>query len=305
MAKQCGSFQLVDYKETSSLKDCLKLHPTESMSLHWSNWDDLAHQMSRDAGEDPLNRFDTLGTELEQYKEWPIWIQTRNEVRESSLYDLYRAYLDPRLRDLWFFNEDCDHQVSIQDRQGPFVRLNSLRWIDPNITKEMAFYKILEGFSFLRKFRLNWNTTGNVKVGKYFENEYPIQLEQLTYHGLLFKIKGGEVFNRMLLHESVKMTLPLGEIFKLSQLSGRNFLEDYMEGTLSHEESYHEYMVYLHNAFNGEQMSIYKFSHQKHYYFFIPFESFIGIDNQMCLKTVVCGFLDHMRDCLDEELQAA
>ncbi|MDD0851973.1 hypothetical protein HBN50_02645 [Halobacteriovorax sp. GB3] len=197
-----------DYLNKGNLCQKHELTKNGNLYFHWANWAEsckyqksLLYKNSKQS-----KRLKNLEAELEKLKDIPIWLSIKNERHEICLYDLYKAYLDPRLKSAWF-DVHSETLVSSQSISGPYVTLHSMRWFEKDTYEKFIYLKILSNYVPLRSFRLGVN----VPV-KAFGDDSPLKdigmtLYQLSKDGCVFKIKGQLKIANLLNSEKLTMKM--------------------------------------------------------------------------------------------------
>lgn len=195
-----------EYLDNGPLVGKHNLTPNGNLSFHWANWDRSCEYQKGllFKNKKQTKRLKNLERDLEKYKEQKAWLSIKRERYEVSLYDLYKGYLDPRLRTNWF-DIHAETLVSLDSVSGPYVTLHSMRWFNKEIYEKFVYLKILSQYMPLRSFRLGVDIPVVGIADDSPLKSFEMNLYQLSKHGAVFKISGQK--NITNLFESKSATL--------------------------------------------------------------------------------------------------
>lgn len=178
--------KLLDYLKSPGLLEEVSLCHSNVVKFHWSNWEDFIDHIR------PKKRTLSILEEIGDYKRTlekePVWLISKRNQLESNTFEIYKYFLDPRLRELWFEMND-DITLSLRTPQGPYIRLQSLRWFNYETYRVFIFEKLLQNnwtkkrsLRLSTKFPLKINFTGEVT------KEIDAEVVQLMHDGALIKV---------------------------------------------------------------------------------------------------------------------
>ena len=211
------SLSLQDYLGRCDLSEHLKL--TGQLSFHWANWDQTCIAQRKHYKNFNNNYYLTkLNQSLQELKSKPIWLCNKLKVIKSDLYSLYESYLDSRLRLTWFERKD-EILFSLENEQGPYFSLTSMKWMDKELYSQFVMKKILVEQYTLRSFRLNANIPIRFKLNNDVK-EYgdKVQIHQLSEFGFIFRIKDKNFLNKIQNSNMLELSIPIGQYKKVVSL---------------------------------------------------------------------------------------
>lgn len=176
------------YLREHSLSKSLLIGNNSVLKFHWAN-DKLASSYVRDLSEEDKSfkkRIFELHQELEHLKEYPIWLMSKRGQIKSDLHNLYKCYLDPRLKTQWFEMEEI--LVSLQHEAGPFASIKSMRWFDKAIYAKFIYLKLLESWAPQRSFRLSLDIPISIRAGGSPFQAISAKIHQVSQYGLVIHV---------------------------------------------------------------------------------------------------------------------
>lgn len=202
---------LEEYIADPKLFESIQLFEDGPFSLHWSNWSELIKAMKeRHINGDSSMSVDEVKQELEAFKEIPVWLVNKKGEMETTLFDLYNFYIDPRLKHLWF---DVNKQtlISLKHKAGPFMHLHSMRWVDYDIYKLFVYDRLLTNLSLShRDFRMNTNLKAKFSFWNSILKPVDGQIVQLSRRGILVSIEGHKNFLSLSQADQISLSAEVG-----------------------------------------------------------------------------------------------
>lgn len=169
------------YLKKGNLATDFKLNSLGNLSFHWANWFYTAEYIKSHVDK---KRTENLEHAISFLKDRNIWLKNPMEQKESTLYDLYESYCDPRLKKLLFASKD-EILVSMDNETGPYHSLKSMRWFDRDLCSRFVFKRLLENRAPIRQFRLNINIPIEARLdGNPFSNVKGA-ITQISEYGVL------------------------------------------------------------------------------------------------------------------------
>lgn len=284
-----------EYLSDVRLNNEMNIDQEGLVSFHWSNWN-LTCRMIK---EGPLCLYtkeaiiDELDNRLEQLRENKIWVNNKMQTLESSEYDLYKFYMDPRVRQAWFA-KDQSTLYSDESQKGPFTLLTSLKWKDRETFSYFVYKKILMESHQLRQFRLNANLPFVIKFDEFENNDSIGMVRQFNGNGLLIQYRGRSNLAKFQNANNVKFCFEKGllkKVFKLIEIEDIPF-EENLNLKISGDVLKNPINV---GEFNGDQ-----------YFVFVPFKDLekdiVGKYISNGLKDVVFQVYSQFDETMSEEL---
>lgn len=139
------------YLKKGNLATPYALNDKGGLAFHWANWDHTTEYIRAHA---TSNRSEGLENAIGFLKERPVWLKNPVEQKQSTLFDLYESYCDPRLRNLLFATKD-EILISMDNETGPYHSLRQMRWFDRDLCSRFIYKRLLENRAQMRKFRLS------------------------------------------------------------------------------------------------------------------------------------------------------
>ena len=207
-AQQSIQSYFLDRDKKSELVNPLDICGDGKLLFHWANWkDSCAFQKSEVVrNRQARDKLHFLWEELDKYKEISVWLSSKDRLVESNLFDLYTAYLDPRVRISWF-GKDEEMLISMANSSGPYIALSSMRWFSKTIYRSFVYHKILTERMRLRSFRLGVDIPVKLTFDKYNMNSTDLRIKQLSETGILFLINERSSFIRLMASPYLRVEL--------------------------------------------------------------------------------------------------
>lgn len=254
--------KLVDYIHSNTFKDNYRISSNGELFFHWANWRETC-QLQKDLLGKGIDQIDYLDNTLESLKTKTIWFQRNLKSVKSNLYELYEAYLDPRLKVTWHdFQKNT--LVSLHHEAGPFVSLTSMRWMDKATYSFFVYRKLLTGYFPLRDFRLSANIDVVAELNNSPLNQMNMKITQFSTKGMILSINGHS-FNKLKSSETVSIKLNLASFRNHDSIKSlERFSSSSREGK--------DIMTIKGSSFtNFSNMSNANYSNGNEYFFFIPY----------------------------------
>ncbi len=204
IGNKVGYMKFVDYIHSNSFKDNYKISSNGELFFHWANWRETCKLQKKSLGSD-AHQVNYIDNALEFLKAKPIWYQRNFKTVKSNLFELYEAYLDPRLKATWHDFQKST-LVSLHHEAGPFISLTSMRWMDKSIYSFFVYRKLLTGYLPLRDFRLSADINLVAEINESPLNTIHVRMTQLSEKGLILSIDGHD-YNKILKCESIAMNI--------------------------------------------------------------------------------------------------
>ena len=266
------------YFNRSDFSDSLPLTSNGVLSFHWANCEMTCDLQKEKIEHSALakQKLQLLEEELQELKNWKIWMKCKASSIECSLYDLYESYLDPRMRINWFNRQD-EILVSLHNEAGPFVALSSMRWIDKDIYTLFVYRKILTGHMTKRDFRLSLD----VPMQVYFDDKTLepslMTMCQASRNGVLIKINGQKDLNKLLASKQMSFRFNSRAFYQSEDKEAPEVILNFSRENFSPSDGEQEVELKLDKEIlrlygNYENM---KSSDGKSYYLFVKYEDFV------------------------------
>ncbi len=194
--------QLNHYLFSTKLNEPCYFSNNEMVGFHWAN-DEFAARYFKELYKTSDSKFservDTLRGELQNLKNFNIWLMSKRGQVKTNIYNLYECYLDPRLKFQWFELEDI--LVSTQHEAGPFCSVKSMRWFDKDIYSKFVYLKMLEGTVPQRQFRMSLDIPIEMRADGSPFGAISARIVQMNSHGLLINFSNGNPIKEWSLRE--------------------------------------------------------------------------------------------------------
>lgn len=198
--------KFVDYIHSNTFKDNYKVSANGELFFHWANWRETCKIQKKSLGKG-VDQVDYIDNALEFLKAKPIWYQRNFKTVKSNLFELYEAYLDPRLKATWHDFQKST-LVSLHHEAGPFISLTSMRWMDKATYSFFVYRKLLTGYLPLRDFRLSADINLVAEINQSPLNTIHVRMTQFSEKGLIISIDGHD-YNKILKCEEISMKINL------------------------------------------------------------------------------------------------
>lgn len=144
---------LINYLKNPDLYESFHLGESGKLTFHWANSSNFLENVRNDS-EIKRKIKDKIVKIKRTLENEPAWLISKQNQIESNIYEIYKYFLDPRLRELWFEVND-DITLSLRTVQGPYTRLQSMRWFDYEIYRAFVYEKLIRCTKMnFRNFRL-------------------------------------------------------------------------------------------------------------------------------------------------------
>ena len=184
--------QLDHYLFSTKLNEPCYFSSNEMVGFHWAN-DKFVAKFFKELhskGDSKFSeRLECLKGELENLKNFNIWLMSKRGQVKTNIYNLYESYLDPRLKHQWFDLEDI--LVSTQHEAGPFCSVKSMRWFNKEIYSKFVYIKMLEGSVPQRKFRMSLDIPIEMRADGSPFGALQAKIVQMNDEGLLVNFSNG------------------------------------------------------------------------------------------------------------------
>lgn len=279
------------------------IHPTEkfylneskNLSLHWADWN-----LSRDFVLKKRKELITaeLENKLKMLKNTRVYLRGQNKESETSMYELYRFFLDTKVRYVWF--EKTNDLFFSMKRSGPYQSFKAMRWLDEELLSLVAQEKLLTQRIPERKFRLRAGLWATCKCDDIPEKTRPIAIEQITNEGLLVKVPVGQFLEKIYTSSVVKLRLDTEAMSRAT---------DYPEHELEHfkfrystQDDPGTFFVNLQRLKEVNDDAMVKLVRNGGHYLFVPFNLTESIRSNHRLENIVKPFLYTIEKRLEDEL---
>ena len=265
-----GHMKLVDYIHSNTFKDNYQISSNGELFFHWANWGETC-KIQKDLLGKGVDQLDFIDNTLEALKTKNVWFQRNLKSVKSNLYELYEAYLDPRLKATWH-DIQKDTLVSLHHEGGPYISLTSMRWMDKSTYSFFVYRKLLTGYVPLREFRLSADINLLAEVNHSPLNNLKVKVTQFSKKGLILAIDG-YAFGKVKNSQSIRVSINI-DTFK--NYKSFKSLKDFDANT----EDASDYMHIKGSSFrNASNLNNADYSNGNEYYFFIPYSE-ISFENR-------------------------
>ncbi|PIK16290.1 hypothetical protein [Halobacteriovorax sp. JY17] len=285
--------KLVEYIHSNTFKDNYKISSNGELFFHWANWRETC-KIQKDLLGKGVDQIDFIDNTLESLKTKSVWFQRNLKSVKSNLYELYEAYLDPRLKATWH-DIQKDTLVSLHHEAGPYISLTSMRWMDKSTYSFFVYRKLLTGYFPLREFRLSANIELIAEVNHSPLNSIKTKITQFSNRGLILSIDGHS-FSKVKNSENISIKINL-KSFKSSKTF--NCLKNF---DANHEEA-NDYMHIKGSSFrNSGNLNNADYSNGSEYYFFIPYSEISFVNRNEGAAEVFGRMVSLAEEGLREEI---
>ena len=297
-----GLISLKDYLGKTNLSD--HLHLTNSVSFHWSNWDQtclLQQQLYKNYN----NNFHlmTLNNSLMDLKSKTVWICNRVEVLRTDLYALYESYLDSRLRLTWLERKD-ELLFSLDSEQGPFYTLTSMKWFNKDIYAQFVMRKILIEQFTLRSFRLNTNIPVMLKFDNDVTNyQEKVSIHQISEAGIILKINDKNFVNKIKNSIMLEFKIPVQCYQNAHRLSFHDAWKKLNSDSIFNEEYFKTYQLESRIMNFYGNLSNSKRSGDNEFYIFARYEDFLPLAHGIYLAEAFAPLVSKTKKYFMKELE--
>lgn len=277
-----GLVSLKDYLGKTHLSE--HLHLTNSVSFHWSNWDQTC-MFQQQLYKNYNNNFHlmTLNNSLTDLKSQTVWLCNRIEVLRIDLYALYESYLDSRLRLTWLERKD-ELLFSMESEQGPYYTLTSMKWFNKDIYAQFVMRKILIEQFTLRSFRLNTSIPVSLKFDNDVSNyQEKVSIHQISEAGVILKINDKNFVNKIKNSFMLELKIPVQCYQNTQRLNFHDSWKKLNSDTIFNEEYFKTYqlesriMNFYGNLPNSRK------SGDNEFYIFARYEDFLSLGHSISL----------------------
>ncbi|MBC97898.1 MAG: hypothetical protein CME63_09115 [Halobacteriovoraceae bacterium] len=218
--------RLNHYLSSTKLNESCYFSENQVVGFHWANdkiSSDYFKNLYSSSDQKFKERVEHLRGELENLKNFNIWLMSKRGQLKTNIYNLYESYLDPRLKHQWFDLEDI--LVSTQHEAGPFCSVKSMRWFDKGIYSKFVYLKMLENWVPQRQFRLSFNIPIEMRADGSPFGAIQAQICQMNSNGILINFSNGNPIKEWSNREVFFIKKPFGiveegginEVFKAQE----------------------------------------------------------------------------------------
>ncbi|WP_417336791.1 hypothetical protein [Halobacteriovorax marinus] len=285
--------KLVDYIHSNTFKDNFEISSNGELFFHWANWRETC-KLQKDLLGKGIDQIDFIDNTLEALKTKTIWFQRNLKSVKSNLYELYEAYLDPRLKVTWHdFQKNT--LVSLHHEAGPFISLTSMRWMDKSTYSFFVYRKLLTGYFPLREFRLSANIELMAEVNNSPLSQMKMKLTQFSKQGVILSIDGHS-FNKLKSCESIAIKMNINAFQKHEDFKSlKSFKANTTDGK--------DYMYIKGSSFtNISNMNNASYSNGCEYFFFIPYTEITFSCKEQTPYELFGGLVDIVEKELSHEI---
>jgi hypothetical protein len=284
---------LNNYLELKNFEEELRLDLNNSMSFHWSNWQETCNLKIKNGDTAEVDRSIAL------YKSIPIWLLLGNKKIKSNLLELYHHYLNDQGE-----QTKSSFYLSIGKEQGPYINFSSLAWLNNNILRNVVFFKISKSEIRKRQFRLNWESNPLVKLDSFYHSGVDLRTHAITEQGIIFKVLGKSNFERILNAKQLIIHLNINPFLR----SVRVFQDDFLKSVASEDFSLHD-LKNLHSFIIKPKNIItnvkeIKAQDAQSYHFFVAFDHIESDQINFFIETPLRRFLLNTKECFELQLVA-
>lgn len=278
-----------EYLDSGPLVGKHNLTANGNLSFHWANW---AQSCEYQKGllyknKKQTKRLKALESELESLKEQKVWLSMKRERYEVSLYDLYKGYIDPRMRNNWF-DVHAETLVSLESISGPYVTLHSMRWFNKDVYEKFVYLRILSQYMPLRSFRLGVDIPVVGMADNSPLKSFEMNLYQLSKHGAVFKITGQKNLTNVFDSKMVSLKMNLHPFKETFNAGAKDLIKHFskIDFSIINEDELIEVTV-DHNILNsfGNNESA-KTSNGTDFFIFIPYKSMV-VQNEIYRPDII------------------
>jgi hypothetical protein len=288
----------------STIKNYLSLiHPTEkfylseskNLSLHWADWN-----LSRDFVMKKRKEFITveIDQKLLMLKNTRVYLRSQNKESDTSMYELYRFFLDTKVRYVWF-EKTNDLYFSFK-QSGPYQSFKAMRWLDEELLSIVAQEKLLVSRIPERKFRLRSGLWATCKCDDIPEKTKPVAIEQITPEGLLIKVPVGQFLDKIFSSSVMKLRLDTEALSRATEYPEHEL--EHFKFRYSTNDDPGTFFVNLEKLKNINDDALVRMARNGGHYLFVPFNLTESIRWNHRLENIVKPFLYTVEKKLEEEL---
>ena len=204
---------LISYLKNPDLYESFTLGRSGKLAFHWANSQKYLDSLKQNKSIMKLLR-KKISVIKKTLENEPAWLISKQNQIESNIYEIYKYFLDPRLRELWFEVND-DITLSLRTVQGPYTRLQSMRWFDYEIYRAFVFEKLLRCQRMnLRSFRLSTDIDISViPYGMPF-SDLNAKVSQIMEDGFIIKVSSKSDIQKICSSKNLQYRLDLGPLKK-------------------------------------------------------------------------------------------
>jgi hypothetical protein len=292
----CKKKLLVDYLNDAELDSELKLTSNGILSFHWSNWKESRSYVRKQfdykvCSKESCERFSDLNSSLDYLKSKTIWLKNKYQSKQTTLYELYRSYLDPRIRMTWFDKKE-EILVSTHTESGPYTTLTSMRWLDKETYTTFVRRKIIMGHVPRRSFRVGLNIPMKACFDNSPLNHSDIVIHQATNDGMILKFQRSSDVNKAKNSEILNLSVNLEPLLELEKRGFKEIIKSLSHLDISDFDN-ESYNISINTDVfekygNKESLKAYD---GKQFYIFIKYSDLNNDNNEnkieLCLKNIV------------------
>ena len=294
--------ELNEYLGNRNLAENLALSP--QLSFHWANWDETCIAQRKHYKNFNNNYYLTeMSRGLLELKSKNVWLCNKVKVIKSDLYSLYESYLDSRLRLTWFERKD-EILFSLENEQGPYYPITSLKWMDKELYTKFVMQKILIEEYTLRSFRLDANIpvifTLNNNVMEYKDQ---VHIHQLSESGIIFRIKDKKFFNKIQNSSLLEFKIPINQYKKVAFLKFDEALRQLnkTQDTLDDQLTKYSLSSLILKCYGNIESA--KRSSGEDFYIFARYEDLVAIAYESDLKEIFKPLIEKTKCRFSENLE--
>ncbi|MFY7993150.1 MAG: hypothetical protein ACOVP4_07665 [Bacteriovoracaceae bacterium] len=201
------------------LGDVLPLSSLGLIVFHWADFSEtcevLESQMKAD--ETLSHDFIVLKERVQSLRSIPLWIKTKNKIRQFNLFELYSSYILNQTTDRLDPHTPMD--ISFISGSGPFKNLAISECFNHQLYRDMVMVLLIEKKLPKRDFRIRVKAKILAEYGSQYESGHLFQMEQMTQNGLLFSCDSEFYFKEWPKMKNIRLLLNSQMMAEASKMS--------------------------------------------------------------------------------------
>lgn len=207
--------------------------PLSSLGLivfHWADFSETCEVLEGQMkGDETLSHdFIVLKERVHSLRSIPLWIKTKNKIRQFNLFDLYSSYILNQTTDRLDPHTPMD--ISFISGSGPFKNLAISECFNHQLYRDMVMILLLEQKLPKRDFRVRVKAKILAEYGEQYEFGHLFQMEQMTQNGLLFSCDSDFYFKEWPKMKNIRLLINsqmMGEASKMSLEEMRLYFDQF------------------------------------------------------------------------------
>ena len=307
-------------EETPSLREYLNKVPNQLFSIyslsncgnlyfHWADWEksgQYEQNLMLSEFVDPYEK-ETNNQSLEYLRQTPIWLREKGDVKQISLFDMYKLYLDAKVRGSWYAGNPVDYLYSSMGADGPFEPIVTMGWFSSVDLQRLVFSEVIGGNLPKRKFRVRSSEPIVCYFGRKCRDKAFVRVRQFHDRGMILSTNDSQVIDQIKGSEAIRFGIDFDWI-KMMKEASMDEIKEY--ATLRPNRLFYtedpEFITEVRCkriSFSPVYPVNYSKMEMKIYYFFVPYDAMLFKKDKNMASDAMKTFVDNLENIFQHSLE--